>query len=105
LASLTHKELVVGISPVGGPSAVARALAFAREEGAMTLACTPSLASRAARSAESVLYAPGETKGSELSLVALYSLCTAIANALREEQPDAVSGRAAEVSRAVEELS
>jgi DNA-binding MurR/RpiR family transcriptional regulator len=105
LAHLTHKEVVVGISPVPGPSAVAKALSFAREEGALTLACTPSLASQAARSAESVLHAPGETSGPVVSLVGLYSLCTAIANALGEEQLPAVSRRAAEVCHAMEELA
>jgi DNA-binding MurR/RpiR family transcriptional regulator len=105
LASLTYQVLVVGISPVSGPSGVARALRFAHEEGAMTLACTPSLACEAARTAEHLLYAPGEAAAAAPSLVGLYSVCTAIAQTLAQQHPDAASRRAAEVSRAVEELS
>jgi DNA-binding MurR/RpiR family transcriptional regulator len=104
LANLTRKEVVVGMSPVAGPSGVARALRFARDEGAMTLACTPHPASQVARSAEHLLYAPGESDEAMLSLVGLYSFCTAIAQTLASERPDAVSRRSAEVSRAVEEL-
>jgi DNA-binding MurR/RpiR family transcriptional regulator len=104
-ADLTLKEVVIGMSPVTGPSGVAKALRFARDEGAITLACTPSLVSQVARSAEYLLYAPGETDDAVLSLVGLYSFCTAIAHTLAEEQPAAVSRRAAKVSRAMGELS
>jgi DNA-binding MurR/RpiR family transcriptional regulator len=105
LAHLTGGELVVGISPLTGPSSVAKALTFAREEGARTLACTPDLASRVARAADSVLYAPGETRGAVLSLAGLYSFCAAIVNAVGEEQSGAIGSRSAIVSRAMEELS
>jgi DNA-binding MurR/RpiR family transcriptional regulator len=104
LACLTDKDLVVGVSAVTGPSGVARALSFARDEGATTLACAPSLASRVARSAEYLLYAPGETEGPVSNLVGVYSLCTAIANVLGEERPGVISRRAAGVSHAMEGL-
>ena len=58
-----------------------------------------------ARSAEYLLYAPGETGGSISSLVGLYSICTAIARTLEKEMPDSVTKRGAEVKRAIEELS
>ncbi len=104
LASLTYKDLVVGFSPVSGVSGVARALSFARDEGAKTLACTPSLASQVARSAEYLLYAPGETEGLVPSLVGLHSLCTAIENAIGEVWLGDRSKRAADLNRAMEEL-
>ena len=105
LARLTHKDVVVGMSPLAGPSGVARALSFARDEGAVTLACTPHLGSPVARSTEHLLYAPGETGGPLPSLVGLYSICTAIASTLEAERPDAVIQRAAELRRATDELS
>jgi DNA-binding MurR/RpiR family transcriptional regulator len=105
LAALARKEAVVGLSPLTGPSGVAQALSFARDEGAVTLACTPDLCSQVARSAEYILYAPGETEGSIPSLVGLYSFCTAIARTLEKEAPNSVSKRSAEVKRALEELS
>jgi len=105
LAHLTRQEVVVGMSPLAGPSGVARALSFARDEGAVTLACTPNLGSQVARSAEYLLYAPGEVEGSLPSLVGLYSICTAIARTLQKERADPVTERAARVRRALEELS
>ncbi len=104
LTSLTYKDLVVGFSPVSGASGVARALSFARDEGAKTLACTPILASQVARSAEYLLYAPGETERFLPSLVGLHSLCTAIANSIGEERLGDRSKRAADLNRAMEEL-
>jgi DNA-binding MurR/RpiR family transcriptional regulator len=104
LACLTGRELVVGMSPLEGSSGVARALSFARDEGAVTLCCTPDIGSPVARAAEHVLYAPGERPGSMPSLVGLYSLCTAIALTLGREMPSSVIKRAAEVERALEEL-
>ena len=46
---------------------VAKVLRYARQQGALTLACTPSLSSQAARAAEHLLYAPGETEGTCLA--------------------------------------
>jgi DNA-binding MurR/RpiR family transcriptional regulator len=105
LADLTHGDMVVGISAVSGPSGLARALSFARSEGAITLACTPSLTTAVARSAEAALCGPGETGGPGFSLVGMYSLCTAIANVLREERPGAIDREAAAAGRAMEILS
>jgi DNA-binding MurR/RpiR family transcriptional regulator len=105
LACLTGQEVVVGMSPLEGSSGVARALSFARDEGAVTLCCTPDIGSSASRAAEHVLYAPGETAGAMPSLVGLYSLCTAIALTLEKEMPASATVRAAEVERALEELS
>jgi DNA-binding MurR/RpiR family transcriptional regulator len=105
LAHLTRKEIVVGMSPLTGPSSVARTLRFARDEGAVTLVCTPNLDSPVARSAEYMLYAPGETGGSIPSLVGLYSICTAIAHTLEQAASDSVTKRAAEIQHALEELS
>lgn len=105
LARLTRKEIVVGMSPLTGPSGVARTLSFARDQGAVTLACTPDLGSPVARSAEHVLYAPGETEGSIPSLVGLYSICTAMARTLEEEVAGSVTRRVAEIKHALEQLS
>ncbi len=105
LAHLVRKDLIIGFTPLEGPSGVARALAFAREEGGITLACTPSLSSQAARSAEHLLYAPGETPGTLPSLTGLYALCMAIAQTLASTQPNVPTKRAEEVNRALEKLS
>jgi DNA-binding MurR/RpiR family transcriptional regulator len=105
LARLTRQEVVVGMSPLAGPSGVARALNFARDEGAVTLACTPVLGSQVARAAEHILYAPGETEGAIPSLIGLYSICTAIAHTLEKEAPNSATHRAAEIKHALEELS
>jgi DNA-binding MurR/RpiR family transcriptional regulator len=105
LARPVRKEVVVGMTPVEGPSAVAGLLRFARDEGAITLACTPSLSTPAARSAEYLLYAPGEAGGLLPSLGALYSLCTAIAQTLANERSEAVRARLAEVNRTMKELT
>lgn len=105
LAHLVRKDVVVGITPVEGPSGVARAISFAREEGAITLACTPSLSSQAARAAEHLLYAPGETPGTLPSLTGAFSLCMALAQALAGAQPEALAKRTEETNRALNKLS
>jgi DNA-binding MurR/RpiR family transcriptional regulator len=105
LAHLVRKEVVVGITPLEGASGVVSVLRYVRGEGAMTLACTPSLSSQAARAAEHLLYAPGETEGILPSLTGLYSLLTAIAQALATLQPDVRAKRAAEINHALEELA
>ena len=105
LSRVVRKEVVIGMTPVEGPSGVARLLKYARSEGALTLACTPSLSSQAARSAEHLLYAPGETEDSVPSLTSLYALCTAIAQTLARLQPEAASKRSAEIAHALSELS
>jgi len=64
---------------------VASTLRFARNEGAVTLACSPSLSSQAARVADHLLYAPGETEGAMPSLTGLYALCTGIALILAKQ--------------------
>ena len=43
LAHVVRKEVVVGMTPVEGPSGIAKVLRFARQGGAITLACSPSL--------------------------------------------------------------
>lgn len=105
MAHLVRKDVVIGFTPLEGPSGVARALAFARDEGAITLACTPSLSSQAARSAEHLLYAPGETTGTLPSLTGLYALCMAIAQCLAAAQLDTPNKRVEEINRALEKLS
>ncbi len=105
LGHVVRKEVVIGMTPVEGPSGVARMLRYARSEGAVTLACTPSLSSQAARSAEHLLYAPGESEEGLPSLTSLYALCNAIAQTLVELQPEAAAKRSAEIARALSELS
>ncbi len=105
LSHIVRKEVVIGMTPVEGPSGVARVLRYARSEGAVTLACTPSLSSQAARAAEHLLYAPGETEDGLPSLTSLYALCTAIAQTLVQLQSEAASKRSAEIAHALSELS
>jgi DNA-binding MurR/RpiR family transcriptional regulator len=105
MSHLVRKDVVIGLTPLEGPSGVARALAFAREEGAVTLACTPSLSSRAARSAEHLLYAPGEASATLPSLTGLYALCMAIAQTLTTAQLEGPNKRLDEINRALEKLS
>ncbi len=105
LAHLVRKDVVIGITPLEGPSGVARALAFARDEGAITLACTPSLSSQAARSSEHLLYAPGETAGTLPSLTGLFALCMALAQTLATSQLEVPNKRVEEINRALERLS
>jgi DNA-binding MurR/RpiR family transcriptional regulator len=101
------RALVIGITPLEGPSGVARALIFARDEGAVTLACTPSLSSQTARAAEYLLYAPGETAGTLPSLSALYALLMSIAQTLAEAHLDVPNRRNEdeEINRVLEKLS
>jgi DNA-binding MurR/RpiR family transcriptional regulator len=105
LGRVVRKEVIIGMTPVEGPSGVARVLRYARSEGALTLACTPSLSSQAARAAEHLLYAPGETESALPSLTGLYALCTAIAQTLATLQAEASAKRALEVAHALEALS
>lgn len=105
LAHVVRKEVVIGMTPVEGPSGVAKVLLFARQQGAITLACTPSLSSQAARSAEHLLYAPGETAGTLSSLTGLYAILMAIAQALAETQSDVMTKRNALVAQALAELA
>lgn len=105
LGRLVRKEVVIGMTPVEGPSGVAQLLRYARSEGAVTLACSPSLSSQASRSAEHLLYAPGETEGTVPSLTSLYAICTAIAQTLVALQPEVAAKRAAEIKHVLKELS
>jgi len=105
LGHLVRKEVVVGMTPVEGASGVAEVLRFARSEGAISLACSPSLSSKAARAAEHLLYAPGEVEGTLPSLTALYAITTAIVQALAAEKAEVSAKRAAEISHALEELA
>jgi DNA-binding MurR/RpiR family transcriptional regulator len=105
VAHLVRREVVIGMTPLEGPSGVASLLRFARSEGAVTVAFGPSQTSQAARAAEHLLYAPGETEGTIPSLTGLYSLCMAIAQTLAKQNAEAVAKRAAEIKRALTELS
>lgn len=105
LGRIARKEVVVGVTPVEGPSGIARALRYARSEGAITLACAPSLNSQAARASEHLLYAPGEVEGTVPSLTALYSLFTAIAQTLAKQPADAPARRGHDLNRVLEELA
>ncbi|MCX7670267.1 MAG: MurR/RpiR family transcriptional regulator [Anaerolineae bacterium] len=102
---LVRREVVIGMTPVEGPSGVASLLRFARSEGAVTVAFGPSQTSQAARAAEHLLYAPGETEGTIPSLTGLYSLCMAMAQVLAKQNAEAVAKRTAEIKRALTELS
>lgn len=104
LGRVGRKQVVVGFTPVEGVAGVARVLRYARSEGAVTLACTPSLSSQAARAAEHLLYAPGESEGMP-SLTALYAICTALAQAMMTVQADVATKRSAEIARALNELA
>jgi len=105
LAHVVRKEVIIGMTPVEGASGVAKILRFARQEGALTLACTPSLSSQAARAAEHLLYAPGETEGTLPSLTGLYAILTAIAQALGTLQPEAANKRSVAIAQALEEIA
>ena len=105
LARLARKDLIVGMTPLEGPSGVAGVLRFARSEGATTLACTPSLSSQAARAAEHLLYAPGESDGTLPSLTGLYAILIAMAQALATLDPKAATKRAADIDHAMSELA
>lgn len=105
VAHLVRREVVIGMTPLEGPSGIASLLRFARSEGAVTIAFGPSQTSQAARAAEHLLYAPGETEGTIPSLTGLYSLCMAVAQTLAKQNAEAVAKRAAEVKRALAELS
>ena len=105
LSHLVKKDVIVGVTPLEGPSGVARALAVARDEGAVTLACTPSLSSQTARVAEHLLYAPGESVGTLPSLTGLYALLMAIAQTLASAQVEAPTKRSEEINRVLEKLS
>lgn len=105
ISHLARREVVVGMTPVEGPSGVASLLRFARSEGAVTLACGPSLSSQAARAAEHLLYAPGETEGTIPSLTGLYSLCMALAQTIAKQNAEVVTKRSAEIKRALTELA
>lgn len=105
LSHLARKEVVVGMTPVEGPSGVSRALKYARAGGAITVACTTSLSSHAARASEHLLYAPGESAGAPPGLTSLFAMCTAIAQTLAQLQPQTATKRSAEIAKALSELS
>jgi DNA-binding MurR/RpiR family transcriptional regulator len=105
VAHLVRREVVIGMTPVEGPSAIASLLRFARSEGAVTLACGPSLSSQTARAAEHLLYAPGETEGTIPSLTGLYAICMAIAQTVAQQNAEALAKRNAEIKRALTELA
>ena len=105
VARLVRKDMVVGFTPVEGVGGVARLLQFARSEGAITLACTPSLSSAAARSSEYLLYAPGEVEGNIPSLTALYAVCNGLGLALARQQAEANTKRIDATNRALEKLA
>lgn len=104
LARITRKQVVIGFSPLESAGGVARVMRYARAEGAITLACTPSLSSQAARAAEHLLYAPGESEGMP-SLTSLFAICTALAQALLSLQPDVATKRAADIAHVLSELA
>jgi DNA-binding MurR/RpiR family transcriptional regulator len=105
LSHLARKEVIIGMTPVEGPSGVAKVLRYARQQGALTLACTPSLSRQAARAAEHLLYAPGESEGTLLRLTGLYAICMAMAQAITLLQPEAAVKRTAAITRALEDLA
>lgn len=105
VAHLVRREVVIGMTPLEGPSAIASFLRFARSEGAVTLACGPSLNSQAARAAEHLFYAPGETEGTIPSLTGLYALCMAIAQTIAQQNAETLTKRNAEIKRALSELA
>ncbi|MEJ5197937.1 MAG: MurR/RpiR family transcriptional regulator [Anaerolineae bacterium] len=105
VAHLVRREVVIGMTPVEGPSGVASLLRFARSEGAVTIAFGPSQTSQAARAAEHLLYTPGETEGTIPSLTGLYSLCMAMAQVLAQQNAEVMAKRTAEIKRALTELS
>jgi DNA-binding MurR/RpiR family transcriptional regulator len=104
LSSTAHEDVVVGMTPLDGVSSVARALRYARSEGARTVVCTPVLNSQAARAAEYLLYAPGEAQDTLPSLTGLYAMTGAIAMTLASLQPEEAQRRRSEANRVLEEL-
>lgn len=105
LSHLARKEVVIGMTPVEGESGVSRVLRYARDEGAITIACTPGLSNQAARAAEVLLYTPGEAAGTLPSLTGLYAICTAIAQVLAGLEPGAATKRAGEIQRVLSEIA
>jgi DNA-binding MurR/RpiR family transcriptional regulator len=107
LTNLVRKDVVIGVTPLAGPSGVARTLQFARSDGATTLACAPSLNSEAARAADHLLYAPGEPTDDQSipSLTSLYSLLTAMARALSAQQAADTARHREQVNRVLRELA
>jgi len=105
LSHLERKEVVIGMTPVEGESGVSRVLRYARDEGAITIACTPSISNQAARTAEVLLYAPGEAAGTLPSLTGLHAICTAIAQVLAALEPGAATRRAGEIQRVLSEIA
>lgn len=105
LARLGRKEIVIGVSPLMGPSGVARTLEFARSEGATTLACAPTLNSQVARASEYLLYAAGESDAPMPGLTGLYAFLTAIALTLSAADPQQAARRRQQADRALEALS
>ena len=105
LTPLTRKEVVIGVTPLEGPSGVAKVMRYVRDAGAISLACTPSLNSEAARSASHLLYAPGESTGTLPSLTGLYSICTAIAQGLATLKSEERAKKTEEVNRTLKALT
>ncbi len=105
VARLARREVVIGMTPVEGPSAIASLMRYARSEGAVTIACGPSLSSQTARAAEHLLYAPGETEGTIPSLTGLYALCMAIAQTIAQQNAETLAKRNADIKRALTQLT
>lgn len=108
-AVLGQQTLVVGISATGESDAVCDALTRARNSGALTLAITANPGSSVARSAGASIVTGGEddrilvkTKSYVLSLVAVYLLAAALAEARGAGSAESTSYWRAQIIRAAE---
>ncbi len=99
LMVVDETTLAIGVSATRYGEDVARALAFARQQGAATLGVVGSLASPVNRMADRVIYAPTDATGPLPSIVALTAAMSALVRIAGRDNPDSVDRRQAEFDR------
>ena len=99
LMTVDEETLAIGVSATRYGEDVARALAFARQQGAATLGVVGSLASPVNRMADQVIYAPTDAPGPLPSIVAITAAMSALVWIAARETPGAVERRQADFER------
>jgi DNA-binding MurR/RpiR family transcriptional regulator len=99
LMTIDEKTLAIGVSATHYGEDVARALEFARQQGATTLGVIGSLASPVNRAADRVIYAPTDASGPLPSIVALTAAMSALVRIAGRGNPDVMVQRQAEFDR------
>jgi len=99
LMFVDESTLAIGVSATRYGDDVARALAFARQQGAATLGVVGSLASPVNRMADRVLYAPTDASGPLPSIITLAAAMNALVRITGRDNPDSVDRRQAEFDR------